>query len=94
MKVFTELNKKSYSDLSEELQDKIRYYQIRTVTIRSDSDPDLKFEIFERLNTGSIPLNEMELRNCVYRGRYIELLKELAEYGIFLYLAYDRDDKV
>ena len=83
MKVFTELNKKSYIDLSEELQDKIRYYQIRTVTIRSDSDPDLKFEIFERLNTGSIPLNEMEVRNCVYRGKYIELLKELAEYDIF-----------
>jgi len=83
MKVFPELNRKSYSDLSEELQDKIRYYQIRTVTIRRDSDPDLKFEIFERLNTGAIPLNEMELRNCVYRGRYIELLKELAEDDVF-----------
>ena len=83
MKVFPELNKKSYSDLSEELQDKIRYYQIRTVTIRRDSDPDLKFEIFERLNTGAIPLNEMELRNCVYRGSYIQLLKELAEDDVF-----------
>ena len=43
----------------------------------------MKFEIFERLNTGAIPLNEMELRNCVYRGRYIELLKELAEDDTF-----------
>ncbi|MBA3922647.1 MAG: HNH endonuclease, partial [Nostocaceae cyanobacterium] len=46
-------------------------------------DPDLKFEIFERLNTGAIPLNEMELRNCVYRGKYIELLKKLADDDIF-----------
>ncbi|PSB28679.1 GmrSD restriction endonuclease domain-containing protein [Chlorogloea sp. CCALA 695] len=83
MKVFPELNKKKYSDLSDELQDKIRYYQIRTVTIRRDSDPDLKFEIFERLNTGAMPLNEMELRNCVYRGSYIKLLKELAEDEVF-----------
>lgn len=86
MKVFPELNKKSYSDLSEELQDKIRYYQIRTVTIRRDSDPDLKFEIFERLNTGAVPLNEMELRNCVYRGNYMALLKELAESVDFMNL--------
>jgi hypothetical protein len=83
MKVFPELNKKFYSDLSEELQDKIRYYQIRTVTIRRDSDSDLKFEIFERLNTGSVALNEMEIRNCVYRGNYINLLKELAENEVF-----------
>lgn len=86
MKVFPELNKKSYRDLSEELQDKIRYYQIRTVTIRRDSDPDLKFEIFERLNTGAVPLNEMELRNCVYRGHYMALLKELAENEDFMEL--------
>ena len=86
MKVFPELNKKGYSDLSEELQDKIRYYQIRTVTIRRDSDPDLKFEIFERLNTGSVPLNEMELRNCVYRGSYMALLKELSENPDFMFL--------
>jgi hypothetical protein len=84
MKVFPELNRKGYSDLSEELQDKIRYYQIRTVTIRRDSDPDLKFEIFERLNTGAVPLNEMELRNCVYRGHYMALLKELAENDDFM----------
>jgi hypothetical protein len=42
------------------------------------SDADLKFEIFERLNTGSEPLNDMELRNCVYRGSYNALLRELA----------------
>jgi hypothetical protein len=86
MGVFPELNKLGYTELKEELQDKVKYCQIRTVTIRRDSDPDLKFEIFERLNTGAIPLNEMELRNCVYRGRYIELLRELAEDDDFMSL--------
>ncbi len=86
MKVFPELNKKLFSELSEELQDRIRYYKIRAVTIRRDSDSELKFEIFERLNTGSVPLNEMELRNCVYRGKYINLLKELAGDPNFLRL--------
>lgn len=78
LEVFSELNKKTFKDLDEMIQDKIRYYEIRTVTIKRESDTDLKFEIFERLNTGAIPLNDIELRNCVYRGSYMELLKELA----------------
>lgn len=78
MKVYTELDKKGYTDLDEAIQEKILYYNLRTITILKESDPDLKFEIFERLNTGSVPLNDMELRNCVYRGPYIDLLKDLA----------------
>jgi hypothetical protein len=45
LEVFTELNHKTFSDLDERLQDKIRYYEVRTITILSDSDPDLKFAI-------------------------------------------------
>ena len=78
LKVLGELNNKSYKELSETLQDKIRYYQIRAITILYDSHPDLKFEIFELLNTGAVPLNDMELRNCIYHGEYMELLRQLA----------------
>lgn len=75
---YEELNKKAFTEIGQELQDRIQFYNVRTVTLLRQSDPDLKFEIFERLNTGSEPLNDMELRNCVYRGRYNALLKELA----------------
>lgn len=75
---YKELNKKAFSELSEELQDRISEYTLRTVTLLKQSDADLKFEIFERLNTGSEPLNDMELRNCVFRGPYNALLKDLA----------------
>jgi hypothetical protein len=50
---------------------------IRCVVITRESDPDLKFEIFERLNTNAVPLNAQELRNCVYRGDLNNLLREL-----------------
>ena len=86
LKVFTELNGKRYSELSEEIQDKIRYYKLRTIKFKKESDNDLQFEIFARLNTGSVPLNEQELRNCVYRGKFNILLKELAKDGDFRYL--------
>lgn len=75
---YKELNKKSFSELSDDLQDRILDYPLRTVTLLKQSDADLKFEIFERLNTGSEPLNDMELRNCVFRGPYNTLLKDLA----------------
>lgn len=83
LEVYPELNGKSYADLDEDFQDKINYCQIRTITISAGSDPDIKFKIFERLNTGSVALNDMELRNCVYRGPYIELLKDLAAHATF-----------
>lgn len=86
LKVFTELNRKSFKEIDEELQDKIRYCKIRTITFRRESEADLKFEIFERLNTGAVSLNDQELRNCIYRGPYNELLKELSRDTDFMYL--------
>ena len=86
LQVFNELNRKKFTDIDEELQDKIRYCKIRTITFRKESDPNLKFEIFERLNTGAVSLNDQELRNCIYRGSYNELLKELSAESDFKYL--------
>jgi hypothetical protein len=75
---YKELNRKSFIEIGEEFQDRIQDYSLRTVTLLRQSDANLKFEIFERLNTGSEPLNDMELRNCIHRGPYNQLLKELA----------------
>jgi len=35
------------------------------------------FTIFHRLNTGGMKLNNQEIRNCIYAGRFNDLLKEL-----------------
>lgn len=78
LKVLKDLNRKKFSDLDEYTQDSIRGTVIRTITFQKESDPGLKFEIFERLNTGSVPLNTQELRNCIYRGKYNTLIRELA----------------
>lgn len=86
LKVFTELNGKKFDQLSVEIQDKITTYKIRVIKFKKESDGDLQFEIFARLNTGSVPLNDQELRNCVFRGRFNELLKELSQDKDFKYL--------
>lgn len=86
LKVFGDLNGKKFKELSEEMQDKISYYKLRTIKFKKESDNDLQFEIFARLNTGSVPLNDQELRNCVYRGKFNFLLKELSEDADFRFL--------
>jgi len=37
------------------------------------------YYIFERLNTGGTPLKPQEIRNCVYRGDIVKVLRELNE---------------
>jgi len=86
LKVLKELNRKKFSELDEYTQDAIRGTVIRTITFKKESDPSLKFEIFERLNTGSVPLNTQELRNCIYRGKFNALIRELAENKEYLEL--------
>jgi len=77
------LNKKKFSELDKADQRKIQTAALRTIVIKKESDENIKFNIFERLNTGSIRLNEDELRNTIYRGSYIKLLAEFEDYEIF-----------
>ena len=86
LNVLSELNGKRFCDLSDELQDRVRYYKIRAITFQKDSNENLKFEIFERLNTGSVQLNDQELRNCLYRGNFNVALKEMAEDPDFMFI--------
>ena len=52
LKVFKELNRKPFTDLDKEFQNKIRKTTLHTIVIKKESNEDVKFEIFERLNTG------------------------------------------
>jgi len=72
-----------YVDLDKPMQLKIQNTPIHVIKILNESDEDVKFDIFERLNTGSMKLNEDEIRNSVYRGPYIELLDKLADNKTF-----------
>lgn len=84
LSVLTELNRKAFSDLDIDLQEAILNFTLRVIVIERDSDPDVKFEVFERLNLGAEKLNDQEVRNCVYRGNYNELLRELSENSFLL----------
>jgi len=86
LSVLSELNGKYFKDLDKEKQQKIEDTTLRVIEIRKESHSGVKFEIFERLNVGAVKLNDQELRNCIYRGKYNDLIKELAEDKDFLFL--------
>jgi hypothetical protein len=69
---------KAFKDLSKADQNAILNYTLRAVILQKESHPDLKFEVFERLNCGSVQLKDAELRNCMYRGPYNDMLNDLA----------------
>ena len=79
LSVFDEFNGLYFNDLLDDMKRAFRNSSIRCIIIKRESDPDIRFEIFERLNTGSVRLNDQGLRNCIYRGKFNILLKELAE---------------
>lgn len=71
------LNGMYFRDMSEEHQAMVLDATIRTIVIDAGHNHNLRYEVFERLNRGAMPLNEQELRNCVYRGPFCDLLAKL-----------------
>lgn len=82
---FSELEGYRFPQLPDELQNalSVRPY-IRAVTLLKQSDPDLKYEVFTRLNTGGEPLNAQEIRNVAFRGNLNTLIYDLADEATFL----------
>ncbi|MFF1963365.1 DUF262 domain-containing protein [Streptomyces sp. NPDC058232] len=81
--VVSEFEGLRYSELPLREQRRLSSRTIRCIVITDDSHPDIKFDVFERLNTGSAMLAAQELRNCIYRGSLNSFLKELAENKFF-----------
>lgn len=79
LKYWKELNKKKFSQLNKTVQNGIDRRYISAVVLLNESDLDIKFDVFERINTGGQNLTPQEVRNCMYRGRFNDLLIELSE---------------
>jgi hypothetical protein len=78
---FSEIETLRFNDLPTQLNNalRIRPY-VRVITLLKQSDPSLKLEVFNRLNTGGDRLLPQEIRNAAYGGCYNDLLVELSEH--------------
>lgn len=76
---------KSYSTLSESDKRKLKNTPLRA-TIFEQIDPkdnSSMFQIFERLNTGGMPLSQQEIRTSLYHGKIVEFLRDLNKNSIW-----------
>jgi hypothetical protein len=89
LEFFVELNGKKYSKLTEEVQRSLKRRSISAILLLaesskpSESEFDVRLVLFERLNTGGVKLNRQEIRNSIFRGKFLDLLFELSELESF-----------
>lgn len=51
----------------------------RVEVVRWDSLEDIRYELFNRLNTGASPLSDQEIRNCIFRSYPVDLNQVLRD---------------
>lgn len=79
LKKFSELNDKRFSELSKTIQLAFTLKPLKVTTLSDKSDVDVRFDLFERLNTGGVKLSDQEIRSCIFRGRFNDFIKDLAK---------------
>jgi len=80
LEIFNQINGKLFSDLPSEIQSVLRTRAtVQAVIILRQSSPQIKFEVFDRLNTGGIKLNAQEIRNSTWPGPFNDLVLKLSE---------------
>lgn len=79
LNVFSDVNGMTINDLPAGLRSIMKTRPtLRAVIILPQSDQDIKFEVFQRLNTGGVRLNAQEIRNSAFTGPLNDLVLELS----------------
>jgi hypothetical protein len=80
LKVWADLNGQSYNDLQKKkLSAAITRRFVPAVVILKESSSQVKYDVFDRLNTGGVIAEPMEIRNAVFQGEFNKLIRHMAE---------------
>ncbi|MGS5088496.1 DUF262 domain-containing protein [Hydrogenophaga sp. A37] len=83
----TALSGFKFSDLPESRQRKINNRSIRGIVLNEHADEQARFDMFERINTGSKIANKAEVRRGALAGPFMDLIVKLALVAKFEALA-------
>ncbi len=76
-----------FSNLPESRQRKIKNRSIRGIVLSEHADAEARFDLFDRINTGSKVANKAEVRRGALTGPFMDLVIELAQNTLFQQLA-------
>ena len=74
---------KSFDEFTDADKIKLKRVVLRSIIseqIHPEEDDVSMYYIFERLNTGGTELKDQEVRNCIYHGKFNDLLNKLNDY--------------
>lgn len=83
----TALSGFKFSDLPESRQRKINNRSIRGIVLNEHADEQARFDMFERINTGSKIANKAEVRRGALAGPFMDMIVDLAGMQKFVALA-------
>ncbi|MFF2620224.1 DUF262 domain-containing protein [Oerskovia jenensis] len=75
---FPELDGARFRDIPSAMQIALGMRALRSVTLMRQTDPELKYLVFHRLNSAGEVLNAQEIRNVAFRGPMNDMLQDLA----------------
>ena len=85
LEILAHLNGFKYSNLMRSRQRKIQNTTIRMIALSDKSDEDVRYMMFERINTGSELLRDMEKRKGMFAGKFLEFIyKECSNHPLYL----------
>jgi hypothetical protein len=77
----------AFSDLPESRRRKIKNRSIRGIVLNENADEQARFDMFERINTGSKIANKAEVRRGALGGPFMDLIIALSTHPKFVALA-------
>lgn len=78
-----DLNQSTYPSLPQKISSLFLERQINTIVIETGTQPEIQFEVFGRLNQGSVSLNPQELRNCMFHGEFNDFLNHCSHSTLY-----------
>lgn len=73
------LNGSTFHELPKSLQFMFLTRPLKVTVLNDRSDFTVRYDLFERLNTGGVTLHPQEIRNCIFIGEFNDFLKECAK---------------